>query len=215
MSHLEARYDATALESCVIYTDAPRTFKHWLFQRKQMMTASVLTKQYDGSLVALFHLHSFAAQRQQIQACISHHDYVLIIVDQSNPSEAIELFKMGIKGYLESDIPLVSLEQAITTIQQGNVWIGHDIMRALICGVHNVNNDDPTAEQWNHHLTARETEAANALLQGKSNKEIAEIMDISERTVKSHIRNLFDKFDVNDRLALVIKIHAFMKKSRF
>lgn len=213
MNHLEVLNETSALEPCAIYTETPRAFKHWLFRHKKMMTAAVFTEQYDGSIVALFHLHSLVAQRQKILECIRHHDYVLVIADQSNPLEAIELFKMGIKGYLESDIPLFALEQAIATIRQGNVWIGHDIMSALIRGVHSNIHEATNSETWSRHLTARETETANALLQGKSNKEIAELMDISERTVKSHIRNLFDKFEVNDRLALVVKIQATMKLS--
>lgn len=112
---------------------------------------------------------------------------------------------MGIKGYLERNASSSSLRQAIQAIQHGNVWIEHEVMKHLIQNLDSVLNKG-ASEAWSDGLTLREKETAHSLLKGKSNKEIAEIMNISERTVKSHLRNLFDKFEVNDRLALVVKI---------
>ena len=55
-------------------------------------------------------------------------------------------------------------------------------------------------------MTGRETEVILALKQGRSNKEIARELAISERTVKAHLSNLFQKFGVEDRLQLLIKL---------
>lgn len=52
-------------------------------------------------------------------------------------------------------------------------------------------------------LTAREEEVLKLILDGKSNREIAEILFISENTVKTHIRNIFSKYDVNSRAKLI------------
>jgi DNA-binding NarL/FixJ family response regulator len=52
-------------------------------------------------------------------------------------------------------------------------------------------------------LTTREHEVLGVLLDGKSNREIAEILSISESTVKTHVRNIYSKYDVRSRAELI------------
>ena len=63
------------------------------------------------------------------------------------------------------------------------------------------------ASAW-ARLTAREVEVARAVAQGRSNKEVADLMFISERTVKAHLGSIFDKLGVRDRLQLVLHMAA-------
>jgi len=53
-------------------------------------------------------------------------------------------------------------------------------------------------------LTAREREVVTAIVEGFTNKEIAEKFKISERTVKHHLSNIFDKVGVSNRLELAL-----------
>ena len=57
-------------------------------------------------------------------------------------------------------------------------------------------------------LTVREQEVLDHLIQGKSNKEIGEILFVSIYTVKTHLRNIFNKLDVSSRLQAVTKANA-------
>ncbi len=61
-----------------------------------------------------------------------------------------------------------------------------------------------------HHLTHREREIVELVYEGNSNAMIAEILCISQNTVKSHIRNIFEKLDVNSRFALTALINHEM-----
>ncbi|MER7078607.1 regulatory protein, luxR family [Saccharopolyspora kobensis] len=54
-------------------------------------------------------------------------------------------------------------------------------------------------------LTKREKEVLDQLMHGRSNRQIARSLGISERTVKNHLRNLFTKLDVGDRTSAVVK----------
>jgi len=54
-------------------------------------------------------------------------------------------------------------------------------------------------------LTKREKEVLDQLMRGRSNRQIARSLGISERTVKNHLRNLFTKLDVGDRTSAVVK----------
>jgi len=58
-------------------------------------------------------------------------------------------------------------------------------------------------------LTAREKEISFAVSDGDSNKVIAQKLGIVERTVKSHLTNIFEKLQVKDRVALVIYLNQF------
>lgn len=55
-------------------------------------------------------------------------------------------------------------------------------------------------------LSNREQDVVNLLLEGKSNKLIASSLHISERTVEFHLKNIFDKYQVNSRVELVLKL---------
>lgn len=57
-----------------------------------------------------------------------------------------------------------------------------------------------------HELTAREQEVAQLVLAGKSNKEIASALFVSERTVEFHLQNIYTKFQVKSRVELVLKL---------
>jgi DNA-binding NarL/FixJ family response regulator len=61
--------------------------------------------------------------------------------------------------------------------------------------IHKIKTLDP--------LTVREKEVLQLILSGKSNREIAGTLYISENTVKTHIRNIFSKYDVSSRVELV------------
>ncbi|QIZ39802.1 response regulator transcription factor [Saccharopolyspora sp. ASAGF58] len=54
-------------------------------------------------------------------------------------------------------------------------------------------------------LTKREREVLDQLVRGRSNREIARSLGISERTVKNHLRNIFTKLGVGDRTSAVVK----------
>jgi DNA-binding NarL/FixJ family response regulator len=55
-------------------------------------------------------------------------------------------------------------------------------------------------------LSEREVEVANLIRKGENNKGIAQVMNISERTVKAHLSSIFRKFEVDDRLRLAIRL---------
>jgi DNA-binding NarL/FixJ family response regulator len=55
-------------------------------------------------------------------------------------------------------------------------------------------------------LSSRQQEVVDQLLEGKSNKLIASSLNISERTVEFHLKNIYDKFQVSSRVELILKL---------
>ena len=110
---------------------------------------------------------------------------------------------MGANGYLHYLAAVPVLQQVGQVVEVGGLWLGVDLMRQLVFATANILNPIP---EKNHLdlLSLREQDVAKAVAAGKSNKEVAKALDITERTVKAHLSAVFDKLQVRDRLHLVL-----------
>jgi len=97
------------------------------------------------------------------------------------------------------------LQQVLETVQAGGTWVGRSIMQQL-CARFGSRIPAVPSNDWASKLSGREVQVVDALRQGRSNKEIARQLDISERTVKAHLTSVFQKFGVEDRLQLLLKL---------
>lgn len=175
------------------------------------------TNEVIGKVVLFLQINDPLQHLDKIIELISQEINVVIVATKPSPSEGLELFKRGVKGYLPSHFPCASYPQVLATVLQGNVWLGQNIMIELIKILQKTSetSHEPglsefakTTSDWQQRLTQREIEVAHTVLEGKSNREIAEQLFITERTVKSHVKSLLKKFGAKDRLALVLKIQA-------
>ncbi|CAK7066468.1 response regulator transcription factor [Tissierella carlieri] len=137
-----------------------------------------------------------------------HHDIKVLILTTFNEDEYIfEGLKNGADGYLLKDISSQDLVKAIKTVYEGNVLLQPDVAKKML-GAMTYNN----AAQGNldkhifKELTKKEYEIALLIGEGKSNKEIANILYITEGTVKNHITKILDKLDLRDRTQLAVLI---------
>jgi DNA-binding NarL/FixJ family response regulator len=97
------------------------------------------------------------------------------------------------------------LQQVFDTVQSGGTWVGRSIMQQL-CARFGRQLPAKAETDWRSRLSAREQDVVSALREGRSNKDIARQLDISERTVKAHLTSVFQKFGVEDRLQLLLKL---------
>ncbi len=97
------------------------------------------------------------------------------------------VFDAGICGYLSKDKDSAELLKAIRAVGTGNRYLPPEISLLLAKSEHS------------SHLTARELEILKLVAQGKANKEIGEILSLSENTVKNHIKSILSKLNAKDR----------------
>lgn len=128
---------------------------------------------------------------------------IVALSNTPNDAEGIKLFQNGIRGYANTFAAKSRIEQIISTVKAGSVWLGPSIMQAMFTSL--MQNQQPN-DGWKDLLTEREIETTDLVLETKSNRQIAEQLGITERTVKAHLRNVFEKLEVTDRLSLVLKI---------
>ncbi|WP_024850260.1 response regulator transcription factor [Hydrogenovibrio kuenenii] len=141
--------------------------------------------------------------KESIQALIAREYPIILLSNLPTTEEALAWFALGVKGYLNLYASEERIRQAIDVVESGNIWLGQNVMQALIT---QATSQPQVSEGWKELVTEREDETLKLVMQGLSNMEIAEAMHISERTVKAHISHLLEKFSVKDRLALVLCI---------
>lgn len=131
---------------------------------------------------------------------------VVALTDTEDPGEAKRVLEMGASGYLHYLAAAPVLEQVGQVIQMGGLWLGVDLMRQLVFATANLLQVPEAApsQPLLETLTARERAVAAAVAAGKTNKEVARDLDITERTVKAHLGAIFEKLKVRDRLQLVL-----------
>ena len=132
------------------------------------------------------------------------HPPALILTTFDDDANLFDAVRAGAKGWLLKDVSLERLTGAIRTLAEGGTciepMITERIVRAL--GESNVAFDSAELPE---PLTDREKTILRLLAGGYSNKEISELLNISDGTVKNHISNLLAKLGVRDRTRAVLK----------
>ena len=119
-----------------------------------------------------------------------------------NDEAVLKAIVHGAKGFVDESATTPSFAQAIKAVYGGSVWVPRRVMSMLI-----ERSGDLLRQRQidSPHLTSRQKQVLNMLVEGRSNKEIAVLMGIEVRTVKAHIAGLLRKMGVRNRIALSIQ----------
>lgn len=120
---------------------------------------------------------------------------VLMVTVHNEVDYLIKAVDIGVDGYIVKDSGSVELKKAINSIMNGENYIQPNLIPALNKRLVARDSDKDKIDL----LTNREIEVLIQVANGMFNKEIANSLGISERTVKNHVSNIFKKIDVNDR----------------
>lgn len=125
---------------------------------------------------------------------------VLILTMYDHDEYFMSAIREGADGYLLKDAPSQQVVDAIHSVSNGHS-VFHSSMTKKFLGL---NQSEIEPVKTKDTLTEREKEVLNCLVQGMSNKEIAQDLFISDKTVKIHVSNIFKKLDVKSRSQVVI-----------
>lgn len=120
---------------------------------------------------------------------------VLVLTVHNEVEYLLKAVDIGINGYLLKDSESAELKKAILTVVNGEDYIQPSLIPLLNAKMIDRNKDNVKIES----LTRREMDVLKLLAVGMYNKEVAEKLSISERTVKNHVSNIFKKIGVTDR----------------
>jgi two-component system nitrate/nitrite response regulator NarL len=142
-------------------------------------------------------------RKQGVSACI------MVFTVSDAHDDVVEALRAGADGYLLKDTEPEDLLRSIKLASQGQPVFSPQLARILAAGVRNPKEDcNVRMEQ----LTARETQILQRIAQGKSNKTVARELDITEATVKVHVKNLLKKLALRSRVEAavwVLENHVF------
>ncbi|MCW5892560.1 MAG: response regulator transcription factor [bacterium] len=136
---------------------------------------------------------------------ISPNTQVLVLTASDEKEEHVRAFRLGAKGVILKDSARQTLIQAIRTVCHGEVWMDPRMSGALAEELSHLGGDsEPIGTRHENGLTERELEIVKLVASGFKNKEVGNTLAISERTVKTHLTNIFQKLGVRDRVGLVM-----------
>jgi DNA-binding NarL/FixJ family response regulator len=115
---------------------------------------------------------------------------ILVVTSFPEPAAVLPAVRAGAAGYVYKDVDPPALAAAIRAVHAGHVLLHPDVARLLAAG-------DTTA--GGDRLTVREREVLAEIARGRSNREIARALTVSEKTVKTHVSAIFTKLGVQDR----------------
>ncbi|OHX47716.1 response regulator [Cytobacillus oceanisediminis] len=121
---------------------------------------------------------------------------IMILTSFSDQDHVIPAIEAGASGYQLKDIEPDFLVQAIIQLMKGENQLHPKATSHLLTHLTNKNS---TERQPLEELTKRELEVLREIAKGKSNKEIASSLYITEKTVKTHVSNLLSKLELADR----------------
>ena len=132
---------------------------------------------------------------------------VVAMVGVPDEAEAFALLKAGAQGYCHVEAAFEQLREIALVVEHGGLWMPPDLMlRFLAVSTRVIPSVAPEVPQLDD-LTSRELMVAEQVAHGASNREIAEALEITERTVKAHLSAIFDKLGVRDRVQLALRMN--------
>lgn len=129
---------------------------------------------------------------------MEHPARVVILAAQVEVTELVRLVSLGVSGIILKKSPPGELLRCIRSVAAGEAWLEQSHLNALL---HELSK--PQHDESEQALTDKEKAVVRSLLQGLSNKQIAERMHIRETAVKSLLQTLFRKTGVHARSQLV------------
>jgi DNA-binding NarL/FixJ family response regulator len=135
---------------------------------------------------------------QMIKAEFPQTKVVILTVSDSD-EDLFTSIRAGADGYLNKDLDANEFLEMLAGLERGEAAITRKTAARLMAGFQNLTNETEQADP----LTKREIQLLGWMGEGYSNKAIAKELFISENTVKYHIRNIFQKLDVQNRTEAV------------
>ena len=125
---------------------------------------------------------------------------VVILTVHTDDAHVFQGIEAGAQGYILKDCTPEDLTRAIRTVYSGDTIMSQDITMKMLNTFEGIRTEAEIAPR----LTERELEVIKVLARGKSNKEIAWSLGISEKTVRNHASNIYKKLHIFDRTQAVI-----------
>lgn len=135
---------------------------------------------------------------------------VVVLADEPGDAMIAEACALGASGCCNTYAAPEVLRQVALVVENGGLWIGQSLLQRLVGSTSKAlgARSEVKVNTWSALLSERESQVAKLVAGGASNKEIADNLSITERTVKAHLSAIFEKLGLRDRLQLSLRING-------
>ena len=134
---------------------------------------------------------------------------IVCMVPFPKDEDAFALLARGARGYCHVAAAPAQLRLVANTVKNGGFWLPASLLRRVMASAGGLVSQISARKSVSlDDLTKRERQVAQAVSDGLSNREIAERLSISERTVKARLTSVFQKVDVRDRVQLALLLRG-------
>ncbi len=131
---------------------------------------------------------------------------VLMLTMHESDEHLFKAVRAGASGYISKDEEPDKVIEAVKLVSKGEDIIGSVIYRKMLNELEHIDRAEGERKLIFDSLTPREIDILEALVEGKSNREIAAKLFISEKTIKNQLTNIFRKLHVNSRTKAILKV---------
>ncbi len=129
---------------------------------------------------------------------------ILVVGDNLKETDSFGLLRQGAKGILTYAEAREQLPRALPQVAAGGIWVSRPVLSRFVDSILSTTQGRRLRVDSPNELSRREQEVLSGLLENLANKEVADRLHISERTVKFHVSNLLAKFGVRRRADLIL-----------
>jgi two-component system response regulator NreC len=169
--------------------------------REAVTLAATLNPQIIVMDVAMPVLNGIEAAEQILKA--NNKIAIIILTMHADESYLLRALSVGVKGYLLKESAEEDLLVAIKTVAHGKPFFSRAINETLLEDYMRMLRQQGLSDTFDL-LTAREKEVLQLLAEGKTNKEVATLLDVSPYTVESHRTNLMQKLNLHNTAEIVL-----------
>lgn len=132
------------------------------------------------------------------------HIEVVMLTVSDNDDDLFQAIKNGAKGYLLKNLEPQQLYEMLGRVRQGDAPLSGAMAAKILQEFRQPPPNEAKQRELTDELTSREIEVLEEVVKGASNKEIADILNITENTVKIHLRNILEKLHVQNRIQAAV-----------
>ena len=180
--------------------------------------AVALTMQYEPDVLLLDVAMPNANGMQVLQhiAAASKTTRIIMVTGAVEEHELRQALHLGARGFVLKDSGAMQLLESIRVVHSGDYFVGRECMADLVSALRSrgIAETKASRSKRDFGLTLRERQIVSAVVDAYQNKEIAQKFAISEKTVKHHLTNIFNKVGVSNRLELALfAVHHHLDSS--
>lgn len=136
---------------------------------------------------------------------------VVILSDGEDLEQILRAVRQGVRGYIPTSLTLPVMIEALRLVRAGGTFVP---AQSVVTGIRSGNADGSESRGDKALLTARQAEVVAAIGRGKANKEIARELNMSESTVKVHVRRIMKKLSATNRTKVALMANGLLNSGQ-